>query len=283
LNVTSSLPPLVDAHGHLQAERFTGDRTAVIERARAANMARLLIPSWDRESAASGREIAAQLPWADAAIGIHPHVASIAPAERDALLSTADDPLIVAIGEAGIDTDRNRSPLADQITNLEAHIAVACALGKPLIIHCRSVIGADDAQRQLLATLRASEIGQPGGAKAFAGRPAFVLHSASGPASYVEGALALGGAVSISGLAFRASEAATRDWVRIVPVDRLLTETDAPWLVMPGAPDQERNEPANVAYTLRWVAEQRGEEIAELAPRLVANYDRIFPRSAPRG
>jgi TatD DNase family protein len=89
--------------------------------------------------------------------------------------------------------------------------------------------------------------------------------------------------VSISGLAFRASEAATREWVRIVPVDRLLTETDAPWLVMPGAPDQERNEPATVAYTLRWVAEQRGEEIAELAPRLVANYDRIFPRSAPRG
>jgi len=275
--------PLVDAHGHLQAERFDSDRAAVIVRARAAGMARLLVPSWDVESSHGALQIVSQIPWADAAIGIHPHVAATPVAERDALFALMGGVEVVAIGETGIDTDRNRSPLAAQISSFEAHIAVAAQCGKPLIIHCRSNPGENDAQRQVIASLRASDLATPGGAAAFGGRPPFVLHSASGSADYVEAALALGGAVSISGLAFRPIEAATATWVRSVPIDRLLTETDAPWLVMPGAPDQGRNEPANVAFTLAWVAAQRGVSAEELAPQLVANYDRIFPRAAARG
>lgn len=275
--------PLVDAHGHLQAERFRADLEQVIERTRAAGMARLLIPSWDAESSHGALALAARLPWADAAIGIHPHVATTPAAERAALLAAAVDPRVVAIGETGIDTDRNRSPLAAQVENLEAHIELAVALGKPLILHCRSNAGSDGAQRQLLRSLRHSAIGAPGGAPSFGGRVPFVLHSASGSAAYVEEALALGGAVSISGLAFRPVEAATAAWVRDVPRDRLLTETDAPWLVMPGAPDPGRNEPANVALTLAWAADRRGEPVGELAAAIVGNYDRIFPRPAQRG
>jgi TatD DNase family protein len=108
------------------------------------------------------------------------------------------------------------------------------------------------------------------------------LHSASGSAEYINEGLALGGVVSLSGLVFRPEERATADWIRSIPLDRLLTETDAPWLAMPGAPDPNRNEPANVALTLAWIAARRDESIELLAEAISANYDRVFPRSRPR-
>jgi len=259
-----SMPLLTDAHGHLQADRFSSDYQQVAQRARDAGVVRLLIPSYGIESSEGAFRIAPDLPWADLAIGIHPYTAVTDAPGRDALLARATDPRVVAIGETGIDTKRDFAPLADQIENLEAHIDVAAALGKPLILHCRSLNDGDEAQRELLATLKRSAIGAPGGAKAFGGRVPFILHSASGSAAYVEEALALGGAVSISGLAFR----------------RLLTETDAPWLTMPGAPDPHRNEPANVALTLAWIAERRGEPIEPLARAIAENFDRIFPRGS---
>jgi TatD DNase family protein len=241
-------------------------------------MVRLLIPSYGIESSDGAFRIAPDLPWADLAIGIHPYTAVTDAPGRTALLARATDPRVAAIGETGIDTKRDFAPLAAQIENLEAHIEVAAALGKPLILHCRSLGDGDEAQRQLLATIKGSAIGAPGGAKAFEGRVPFILHSASGSASYVEEALALGGAVSISGLAFRPEESATGEWVRLIPHDRLLTETDAPWLTMPGAPDPRRNEPANVGLTLAWIAERRGEAIEPLARTIAENFDRVFPR-----
>jgi TatD DNase family protein len=275
-----SMPLLTDAHGHLQADRFNDDYQQVAQRARDAGVVRLLIPSYGIESSEGAFRIAPDLPWADLAIGIHPYTAVTDAPGRDALLARATDPRVVAIGETGIDTKRDFAPLAAQIENLEAHIDVAAALGKPLILHCRSLNDGDEAQRELLATLKRSAIGAPGGAKAFGGRVPFILHSASGSAAYVEEALALGGAVSISGLAFRAEESATGEWVALIPPDRLLTETDAPWLTMPGAPDPHRNEPANVALTLAWIAERRGEPIEPLARTIAENFDRIFPRGS---
>ena len=132
-------------------------------------------------------------------------------------------------------------------------LAAALEHGKPLILHCRSASGSDIAQRELIAALRSAGFGDAAMTRAFGGRVPFILHSASGSAAYIDEALALGGGISISGLAFRPEEAATGDWVRGVPADRLLTETDAPWLVIPGAPDSRRNEPANVRLTLSWL------------------------------
>ena len=278
----SHQPPLTDAHGHLQADRFDADRDEVIARLRTAGMTRLLIPSWSVASSQGAVEISREHSWMDAAIGIHPHHATDEAIQRAALLARAAEPEIVAIGETGIDTKRNFAPLADQIENLEAHIEVAVQLGKPLILHCRSSGDGDDAQRQLIKTLRGSQLGAPGGAAAFGGRPPFVLHSASGSQGYIEDGLALGGLVSISGLAFRPEERATAEWIRLIPADRLLTETDAPWLTMPGAPDPSRNEPANVALTLAWIAERRGEAVGDLAAAISATYDRAFPRRRPR-
>jgi TatD DNase family protein len=273
-----SMPLLTDAHGHLQADRFNDDYKQVAQRARDAGMVRLLIPSYGIESSEGAFRIAPGLPWADLAIGIHPYTAVSDAPGRDALLQRATDPRVAAIGETGLDTKRDFAPFAAQIENLEAHIDVATTLGKPLILHCRSLGDGDEAQRQLIATIKGSKIGAPGGAKAFGGRVPFILHSASGSAAYVEEALALGGAVSVSGLAFRPEESATGEWVRLIPSDRLLTETDAPWLTMPGAPDPRRNEPANVALTLAWIAERRGEAAEPLARTIAENFDRIFPR-----
>lgn len=273
------MPLLTDAHGHLQADRFNDDYKQVAQRALDAGLVRLLIPSYGIESSEGAFRIAADLPWADLAIGIHPYAAVTDVPGRAALLQRASDPRVTAIGETGIDTKRDFAPLAAQIENLEAHIEVAAALGKPLILHCRSLGDGDEAQRQLLATIKGSAIGAPGGAKAFGGRVPFILHSASGSAAYIEEALALGGAVSISGLAFRPEESATGEWVTLIPRERLLTETDAPWLTMPGAPDPRRNEPANVALTLAWIGERRGEPVEPLALAIAENYDRIFPRA----
>ena len=274
--------PLTDAHGHLQAERFDADREAVIGRLIAAGATRLLVPSWNTASSRGAQEIVHANPWMDAAIGIHPHHAADEAHLRAALLEGAHAPEIVAIGETGIDTKRSYAQIADQIASLEAHIEVAVQLGKPLILHCRSAGGADDAQRQLIKTLKGSAIAGTQGRTAFNDRPPFILHSASGSAEYIEEALALGGAVSLSGLVFRPEERDTERWVRSIPLDRLLTETDAPWLAMPGAPDPSRNEPANVALTLAWIAERRDEPIDRLAEAISANFDRIFPRSRPR-
>ena len=226
--------PLTDAHGHLQAERFDADREEVIARLIAAGATRLLVPSWSTVSSRGALEIVRANPWMDAAIGIHPHHAADEAHERAALLEGADAPEIVAIG-----TKRNLAPISDQVANLESHIEVAVQLGKPLILHCRSAGDADDAQRQLIKTLNESPITSARGRAAFQDRPPFILHSASGSAEYINEGLALGGVVSLSGLVFRPEERATADWVRSIPLDRLLTETDAPWLAMPGAPVNE--------------------------------------------
>ena len=172
------MPLLTDAHGHLQADRFNDDYQQVAQRARDAGMVRLLIPSYGIESSDGAFRIAPDLPWADLAIGIHPYTAVTDAPGRAALLQRATDPRVAAIGETGIDTKRDFAPLAAQIENLEAHIEVAAALGKPLILHCRSFGDGDEAQRQLLATIKGSAIGAPGGAKAFGGRVPFILHSA---------------------------------------------------------------------------------------------------------
>ncbi len=155
---------------------------------------------------------------------------------------------MVAVGETGLDYDRLFSPVEDQLVNLRRNLALALALGKPAILHCRSAVGRRDAQDALLDELRAAGFGGAASRAAFGDRPPAILHSVCGPVDYVAAALELGCAVSISGLCFRKGEEATAESVRLVPADRLLVETDAPYLSAPGAP-RRRNEPAWVRIT----------------------------------
>jgi TatD DNase family protein len=208
-------------------------------------------------------------------VGFHPHVAAeVTPSDRERIAELVADPLVRAIGETGLDYDRAFSPREVQLDNLRWHIALARHSGKPLILHCRSKPGRRDAQDDLIAELRAAGVGTAAFGKRFAGRPPALLHSFSGPVDYAETALELGCAVSISGLAFRKGEETTADVARLVPAERLLVETDAPYLSPPGAP--RRNEPRWVEATARWVAEQRGVDPEVLGDHLVDAFDRTF-------
>ncbi len=266
---------LIDSHGHLQADAFATDADAVLAAARSAGLERLLAPGWDPATSLAGIELAARM-GVDTAVGVHPHLAgSVTPAQRAPLTGLAAGPLVVAIGETGLDYDRNRSPRDVQLDNLRWHIALAFEARKPLILHCRSAVGERDAQDDLVRELRSAGVGGSTWTARFHGRPAAVLHSFSGPVDYAEACLAMGCAVSISGLAFRAGEEATAEVVRLVPSERLLVETDAPYLSPPGAP-RRRNEPRWVEITARWVAEQRAVDPDALGDELVAAYDRTF-------
>jgi TatD DNase family protein len=108
-----------------------------------------------------------------------------------------------------------------------------------------------------------------------------IVHSFSGPVDYAEAVLDLGAAISFSGLVFRPGEEASAEVARLVPAERLLVETDSPFLSPPGAP-RRRNQPEWVGVTARWIAEVRGDDPEALGATLVANYDRILPRERAR-
>ena len=215
--------------------------------------------------------------WLDAAVEYHPHdAAKVDEAGWSRVVAWSADPRVVAVGETGLDYDRVFSPIPDQLANLRRNLALALASGKPAILHCRSAEGRRDAQDALVDELRAAGVGGPAWAAAFGDRPAAVIHSFSGPADYARTVIDLGLAVSFSGLVFRRGEEASAVAVALVPADRLLLETDSPFLAPPGAP-RSRNQPEWVRVTGVWAAEHRGTTPDAMGPALVAAYDRTFP------
>jgi TatD DNase family protein len=273
---------LIDAHGHLQADRFLKDVELVIGGALLAGVERLLVPGWDIASSLDALSLVDRFPWLDAAVGVHPHAAAdVDDAGWAQIVGLAADPRVVAIGETGLDTDRAFSPLETQLANLRRNLALAVTSGKPAILHCRSKPGARDAQDLLVNELRAAGVGGEAAKTSFGDRPPAIIHSFSGPLDYARTVLDLGLAISFSGLVFRAGEESSAEVARIVPAARLLVETDAPFLSPPGAPRQ-RNEPEWVAVTGRWLADWRAEDPAVLGDGLVAAYDRVFGRNHDR-
>ena len=265
---------LIDSHAHLQSDAFGRDAQDVLVAARNAGVERFLVPGWDADSSIQAVELAAAAD-VDAAAGVHPHTAAAAtPSDWQAIEEMAAFPRVVAVGETGLDYDRGFSPREIQLANLRRHFALARELGKPVIIHCRSRAGERDAHDDLLRELADAGAGT-GAWPTVDGRPPGLLHSFSGPVDYAERALDMGLAISFSGLAFRRGEEARATVAQLAPADRLLVETDSPYLSPPGAP-KRRNEPSWVRVTAEWLAEQRGVSVADLGERLVANYDRIF-------
>lgn len=271
---------LVDSHCHLQADRFAGDVDLVLGGARLAGVERILVPGWNVASSEVAIELAQRFAWLDATAGVHPHdAASVDDAGWARIVALAADPRVVAIGETGLDFDRAFSPPDAQVANLRRNLALALETGKPAILHCRSAGGRRDAQDALLAELRAAGVDGEAARRMFGGRPPAVIHSFSGPVDYAEAVLELGLAVSFSGLVFRRGEEASAEVARLVPADRLLAETDSPFLSPPGAP-RRRNEPEWVRVTAAWLAERRGERPEALGEAIVAAYDRVFPALA---
>jgi TatD DNase family protein len=257
---------LVDSHGHVNAERFSDDAEAVIEAARAAGVERILVPGWNVASSERAIDLVERVPWLDVGVGVHPHdAAKVDAAGWGRIVEMATHPSVRAIGETGLDYDRVFSPIPEQLTNLRRNLALAATTGRPVILHCRSAAGRRDAQDALVQELEAI----PGG-----DRPLPIVHSFSGPPDYAERMLELGAVISFSGLVFRKGEESSAIVAASTPVERILVETDSPFLSPPGAP-RGRNEPAYVRITATWVAEQRGTDAAALGEHLVATYDRV--------
>jgi TatD DNase family protein len=271
---------LIDSHCHLNAERFAGEAEAVLDRARAAGLERILVPGWNVASSERAIELVDQFDWLDVAVGVHPHdAAKVDDAGWRRIVELAADPRVVAIGETGLDYDRVFSPIPDQLANLRRNLALAFDTGRPAILHVRSAAGRADAQEAIVAELVAAGFGGAPAAAAFGTRPPAVIHSFSGSVDYAQRVLDLGLAISISGLAFRSGEQATADVAALVPAGRLLVETDSPFLSPPGAP-RGRNEPEWVRITAEWVAARRAGADDSAGEALVGAYDAFTGRAA---
>jgi len=248
---------LVDSHCHLADPAFDGDRWAAWSRALEAGVHGALVVGAGGGSASneSAIELARARPEAmRAVVGIHPHDAREAsPAALDRIERLLGDPLVVAVGETGLDYHYLHSSREEQIRSLRAHVAIAARARLPLVIHCR------DAYDDLRRVLREEGRGVGG-----------VVHCFTGTAEHAREMLELGFSLSFSGIVTFRNAEALREAARLVPLDRLLVETDAPFLA-PVPLRGRRCEPAFAAETARALAAVRGEDLAELCRAATAN------------
>jgi len=253
-------PELFDTHAHLHFPEFADDLPAVLERARAAGVRRLVTIGTDVATTAAAIALAARLDGVWATAGIHPHDA--AEADEAALAEIerlAGDERVVAIGEIGLDFFRNLSPRAAQERTFRRLLDLARRLGKPVVLHCR------DAHAETLAILEQERVGDVGG----------IMHCFSGDVAIARRCLDLGLAVSLAGPVTYPSARALPEVARFVPGDRLVVETDCPFLPPQGHRGR-RNEPAYLALTAARVAELRGEPLEVLGLRTSDNARRLF-------
>ena len=254
---------LVDSHCHLDFPQFGEDLDAVIARAAAAGVVRMVtICTRPREIAAS-LAIAERHPSVFVAVGLHPaRVASEPVPAVDELVRLAAHPRVVGIGETGLDFHRSGDNAPAQAESLRVHVEAARRTGLPLIIHARA---ADEALTRILS------------AEHDAAPFACVLHCfASGPA-LARAALDRGFYLSMSGIVTFRSGENVREVFRAAPLDRILVETDAPYLA-PTPHRSRRNEPAFVRFTARAGAELKGLSEAEFADQTTENCFRLFRR-----
>jgi TatD DNase family protein len=257
------MPMLVDSHCHLDFPDFAPERDAVIARAFAAGIGTMLTICTRLDQFAGVEAIAASDKRIWCSVGAHPHeAADHGDLLADRLVTLAAHPRVVGIGETGLDFHYDLSPREVQERVFRTHVAASQATGLPLIIHAR------EADEEIAAILL-EERPPPG-----------VLHCFTGSRGLAEAALSLGFYISISGIVTFRNAEDLRAIVRDLPLDRLLVETDAPYLA-PVPYRGKRNEPAFVAATAVFVAELKGMEPEALAEATTANFFRLFAKAAP--
>jgi TatD DNase family protein len=254
---------LVDSHCHLDFKDFGEEREAVIERARAAGVGAMLTISTRLDEFPQVKRLAEAHDGIWCSVGAHPHeAAGHAGLTPGTLAELAAAPKVVAIGETGLDFHYDLSPRAVQERVFRTHIAASRQTGLPLVIHSRE---ADRETAQILAE---------------AGPPPGVLHSFTGGRELAESALSLGFYISISGIVTFKNAEDLREVVRDLPLERLLVETDSPYLA-PVPYRGKRNEPAFVAATAAFVAALKGLDTQDFAAATTANFFRLFQKARP--
>jgi TatD DNase family protein len=252
---------LFDTHAHLHFPDFADDLDAVIERARAAGVRGMVTIGTDRATNGAVVEMAKRVPDVWATVGIHPHDAGeAAEADFDALERVArEENKVVGFGEMGLDFFRNLSPPEMQIEVFRRQLAMARRLDMPVVIHCR------DAHPEALTILAEERVTEVGG----------VMHCFSSDVPVARRCLDLGLYISLAGPVTYKNARALPEVARFVPADRLVLETDCPFL--PPHPHRgQRNEPAWVAITAAHVAALRGVSLETLGPIVTANARRLF-------
>ena len=262
-----TLAMLVDSHCHLDFPDFAAELDAVVARAKAAGIGRLVTISTRVRRHAQVLAIAEKFPDVFCSVGTHPHNAhEELDIGAEALVAIAKHPKVVAIGEAGLDYHYDNSPRAAQEQGLRAHIAAARQTGLPLVIHAREA----DAD---MARILEEETGE--------GAFPAVLHCFTGTRDLAMRAVALGHYVSFTGILTFKNSAALRDIAAALPADRILVETDAPYLA-PLPYRGKRNEPAYVVETAKVLADSRNTTPADIARQTTENFFRLFSK-VPRG
>ncbi len=261
---------IVDTHCHLADTKFRDDVEAVIARASEAGVAQIISVGaiGPVENDRLTVEIAERHPNVFAAVGVHPHDARDCTPERIAQLrELAASKKVVAIGESGLDFHYMHSPPDAQEASLRAQLALAAELDLPIVIHCR------EAEQRLVEIVREAGIPSRGG----------VIHCFTGDTKAAREFLALGFCISFSGIITFKNSAPIREAATIVPDDRVMVETDAPYLA-PEPYRGKRNEPAYVMRTLEVLANLRRVEAMALGAKIIANAARIFrlPLSSKR-
>ncbi|MBX3252085.1 MAG: TatD family hydrolase [Myxococcales bacterium] len=259
--------PLFDTHCHLDDRRFAGDFDDVLARARAAGLWKVATIGCVRGEDTLRRafDLATRhADWMVTTIGVHPHDAkALEGPEGDALFAQiaalAREPLVVAVGEMGLDYHYDFSPREVQREVFRRQIALAREVRKPIVVHSRS---AYDDTLQILREEGARDVGG-------------ILHCFSEDAAFAHAALDMGFVASFSGIVTFKSAEAIQDAAKRQPADAILVETDAPYLA-PIPFRGKRNEPAYVAHTASFVADLRGDDPDELRQRTTENACRVF-------
>ncbi len=256
---------LVDSHCHLDFPNLIGEVDEVVARAVAAGVTRMVTICTKLRTEPDVRALAEAHTEVFYAAGTHPmSVADEPMATVDELVALAGHPKFVGIGESGLDYHYTAESAEMQQGSLRIHCAAAAETGLPLIIHAR------DADEDMARILAEEHRNAPF---------ACVMHCFSSGADLAKAAIDLGFYLSISGIAAFPKSQDLRDIFAAAPVDRLLVETDSPYLAPP--PHRgKRNEPAYVAHTARRMAEELGMSEADFAARTTANFDRLFSKAA---
>jgi TatD DNase family protein len=266
---------LIDTHCHLNFDRYAEDLDAVVSRAVQAGVTRIVIPAIDIPSTHEGLALASRYPGVYSAVGLHPnssaHITDEQAANREVemLAELARGEKIVAIGEIGLDYYWDNSPKAAQFRAFEAQLALASQLELPVIIHNR------DASEDVIAILETWARDLPPSLK---DRPG-VMHSFSASVAIAERALAAGFYLGFTGpITFKNADE-TRRAAGVTPLERLLVETDGPFLT-PAPHRGKRNEPAYIPYIVERLASIKQVSVEAMAEVTTANAERLF-RLAP--
>ena len=252
---------LIDTYAHLDEQSFHVDLEEVLQRAEEHQIEQILTIGITRDTSEAAVELARKYPQIHAVVGIQPnYVAEMKPGDYERIVELADEDCVVAIGETGLDRYWDHAPIELQRESFVRHIELSQKVKKPFIVHCR------DAEEDVVTVLREC---------ANDGKLNGVMHSFCGNAETANACLEMGMHISFAGMVTFKKNEELREVSKIIPLDRILVETDSPYL-SPVPLRGKRNEPANVVHTARCLADLHERTLEEFASTTSNNARQLF-------